>query len=40
MATVAEGQGAEKTQIIFIRLASSDIAIEWGDSRVVHDITW
>ena len=40
MATVVEGQTAEKTQIIFIRSASSDIAIKWGDSHVVHDITW
>ena len=31
-------QTAEKAEMIFIRLASSDIAIQWGDSAVLYNV--
>lgn len=39
MATVVEGQAAEKTQIIFIRFTCLDVTIKRGDATIIHDIT-
>jgi len=40
VATVVESQAAEETEVIFVRFASLNVSIEWGDSQVVPDITW
>ena len=39
MATVVEGQAAEKTQSIFIRFTCLDVTIKRGDATVIHYIT-
>ena len=40
MTAIVERQTAKETQIIFVRFTSLNVAIQGGDSEVVHDVPW